>query len=144
MTVSLDRMTIGRAAKAAGVTVETIRFYERKGLIERPSPSPGSRFRCYPERTVRRIRFIREAQRLGFSLAESRELMSLDESSIADCAQVQTRARSKLAEIRSRIERLQDIEAALSALAQSCPGSGSTDDCPIIAALTPTSETTGG
>ncbi len=128
-------MTIGRAAEAAGVSVETIRFYERKGLIAQPRIAAGSSFRIYPETTVRRVRFIRQAQRLGFTLNEAGELLSLQEDTDADCAIVFDRAQTKLLDIRKRIAQLQDIETALDALARTCPGSGATDDCPIIEAL---------
>jgi MerR family mercuric resistance operon transcriptional regulator len=132
--VAMSDMTIGKAAAAAGVGVETIRFYERKGLIARPPRPAGGGFRTYPEDTVRRVRFIREAQALGFSLREAAELLQLRDAA-ADAADVRERAHMKLADVDAKIERLQGIRAALAGLVQRCPGAGSLDGCSIMAAL---------
>ena len=90
--------TIGKAAKLAGVGVETIRFYERRGLIAQPLKPASGGFRDYPPDTLAQIRFIREAQELGFSLAEAAQLLTLRADPKADCAQVQRRAEAKLDE----------------------------------------------
>lgn len=140
MTGKPQNLTISRAAEAAGVSVETIRFYERKGLIAQPGKTVGGGFRIYPETTVRRIRFIRRAQRLGFSLAEARDLLSLHENSDANCASVFDRTQAKLLDIRDRMDQLRRIETALLALSRACPESGSTRDCPIIETLNSNSE----
>ena len=84
----MKAVTISKAAKNAGVGVETIRFYERKGLIEQPPKPFGPGFREYPEEVVRRIRFIRQAQDIGFSLREIAELLSLRADPSADCSDV--------------------------------------------------------
>lgn len=129
-------VTIGRAARAADVGVETIRFYERQRLIEQPPRGPGDTVRRYPPEVVERIRFIREAQRLGFTLREVRELLAIHDDPAADCADVRARAASKLVEVRAKIEQLQRIGDALEALVASCPARGGLDACTIIGALT--------
>ena len=129
-------MTISRAAAAAGVGIETIRFYEREGLIERPREHNASGYRIYPEATIRRIRTIRRAQTLGFSLREARELLALGERQGEACAQVREHARVKLGEVRDRIERLQRVERALDTLIAACPSDDAIqEDCPILQAL---------
>src|SRR5918994_4349003 len=95
-------MTIGQAARQAGCGVETIRFYERQGLIERPA-KPAVGFRRYPSEIVDRVRFIRQAQGLGFSLREIDELLSLRTDPAADCADVRSRASAKLDEVVRKI-----------------------------------------
>ena len=131
-----NTMTISRAADAAGVGVETIRFYEREGLIERPREHNASGYRVYPEPTIRRIRTIRRAQTLGFSLREARELLALGERQGAACAQVRERACAKLGEVRNKIVRLRRIERALDTLIAACPsGDANESDCPILQAL---------
>jgi len=127
-------MTIGHAARAAGVGVETIRFYERKGLIERP-PKPQRGFRIYTPDVVERVRFIREAQRLGFSLGQASELLNLQADPAANSREVRDKAVAKLEEVESKITRLERIHAALKALIADCPGSGPLGHCSIIGAL---------
>ena len=128
-------MTISKAAKQAGTGIETVRFYERRGLITQPPKPVAGGFRDYPPETVSRLRFIREAQDLGFSLDEIAELLSLRADPKANCAQVQRRAEAKLAEVRRKIERLQDIGAALDRLIAACPGKGALGACSIIESL---------
>ena len=128
-------MTICKAAKGAGIGIETVRFYERRGLITQPLKPAAGGFRDYPPETVSRLRFIREAQDLGFSLDEIAELLSLRADPKANCAQVQRRAEAKLAEVRRKIERLQDIGAALDRLIAACPGKGALGACSIIESL---------
>lgn len=132
---SQNTTTIGRAAKRAGIGVETIRFYERRGLIAQPPKPAAGGFRDYPAATLSQIRFIREAQDLGFSLEEISDLMSLRADPKANCAQVQRRAEAKLAEVEDKIERLQGIGAALGRLIEACPGKGALGACSIIEAL---------
>lgn len=128
-------MTIGKAAQAAGVGVETIRFYERQGLIEQP-PRPASRgFRLYSRETVRRIRFIRQAQELGFSLREAGDLLALRTDGSANAATVKERAMAKLKDVERKIERLGQIRAALHELLDACPGSGPLRGCSIMESL---------
>ena len=128
-------MTISKAAKQAGTGIETVRFYERRGLITQPPKPVAGGFRDYPPETVSRLRFIREAQDLGFSLDEIAELLSLRADPKANCAQVQRRAEAKLAEVRRKIERLQDIGTALDRLIAACPGKGALGACSIIESL---------
>lgn len=128
-------MTIGRAARAAGVNVETIRFYERRRLIEQPPKPAFGGYRVYPETTVRRVRFIRRAQDLGFSLREIAELLSLQTTGGADAADVQDRAVEKLRDVDEKIERLQRIRGSLTDLLARCPGQGDLRCCSIYEAL---------
>ena len=102
----MTELTISKAAKNAGVGVETIRFYERKGLIEQPPKPLDTGFRVYPEETVQRVRFIRQAQEIGFSLREIEELLSLRTNPSADCSDVRERAVAKLEEVDQKIEQL--------------------------------------
>lgn len=127
-------LTIGKAAREAEVGVETIRFYEREGLIEQP-PKPHMGVRHYSSETVARIRFIREAQQLGFTLREIRELLALRADPAADCADVREQAAIKLQEVQHKIERLREISAALQTLMAACPGQGRLQACSIIDAL---------
>jgi MerR family mercuric resistance operon transcriptional regulator len=131
----MKTMTISKAAQQAGIGIETVRFYERRGLIRQPMKPAAGGFRDYPPSTVSRLRFIREAQDLGFSLDEIADLLSLRADPEANCAQVQRRAEIKLAEVRRKIERLQDIGAALGSLISACPGKGALGACSILEAL---------
>lgn len=128
-------LTIGRAARAAGVGVETIRFYERRGLIEQPLKPATSGFRTYSAETVTRIRFIRQAQELGFSLREVEELLGLKADPAADAAAVRKRAAAKLAQVEDKIRQLERIRGALETLIAACPGSGALRACSIMEAL---------
>ena len=131
----MNELIIGKAAMRAGVGVETIRFYERKGLIEQPPKPLDTGFRVYPEETVRRIRFIRQAQEIGFSLREIDELLSLRADPAADCANVRERAAAKLEEVERKIEQLGRIRSALNDLIAACPGRGALRECSIMASL---------
>lgn len=134
----MRRRTIGTVAKAAGVNVETIRFYERKGLIIRPEPVATS-FREYPLETVERIRFVKRAQELGFTLAEIKDLLRLSDGEYGTRADVKDLAESKLSSIRQKINDLAQIENMLQELVDRCTGQGSVSECPIIRALSPNS-----
>lgn len=131
----MDRTTIAKAARRAGVGVETIRFYERKALIDRPPRPAFGGYREYPTATVERVRFIRQAQELGFSLAEIGDLLSLSADPSADCADVRERARAKLGEVEDKIGRLIEIRHALNELIDACPGSGALRACSIMESL---------
>ncbi len=128
-------MTISKAAYRAGVGVETIRFYERKGLIEQPRRPRDAGYRVYPEETVHRIRFIRQAQELGFSLREIQDLLSLRADPESDSAEVRERAAAKLTEVKRKITELERIRTALEDLIVACPGGGALRDCSIMEAL---------
>lgn len=126
--------TIAAAARAAEVNVETIRFYERRGLIAQPA-RPGHGARHYSEETIARLRFIREAQSLGFTLAEIAELLDLRADPAADCAEVRSRAVARREDVRTRIARLERIGAALDALIATCPSRGALGACTILDAI---------
>jgi Hg(II)-responsive transcriptional regulator len=128
-------MTIGHAARQAGVGVETIRFYERRGLIRQPVRPRGGGYRFYDAEVVERIRFIRQAQELGFSLREIMELLSLRADPAADCADVRAQAVTKRAEVDHKIAQLRHIRGALDELIATCPGGGALRTCTIIDAL---------
>lgn len=131
----MKEMTIGKAARDAGVGVETIRFYERKGLIDRPRKPPSAGFRVYPQETIRRIRFIRKAQAIGFSLREINELLSLRADPAADCSNVREQASAKLEEVNRKITQLAGIRDALQDLIAACPGRGALRVCSIMETL---------
>lgn len=128
-------LTIGATAREAGVGVETSRFYERQGFIQQPPKPDGSGVRQYPEHTVERIRFIREAQELGFSLREASDLLALRADPEADCSDVRNQAVGKLRDVEQKIERLEQIRAALKSLIASCPGHGGLPTCSILDAF---------
>jgi len=140
---AMNAMTIGPAARLAGVGIETIRFYERRGLIEQPPKPAGSGFRVYPEETVLRLRFIRQAQEIGFSLREIDELLSMRADPAADCGDVRDRATAKLTEVNRKIAQLGQIRGALEELIAACPGRGALRACSILEALAD-AETGGG
>ncbi len=125
--------TIGTAARQAGVNVETIRFYERCGLIERPPKGEG--YRQYTPELVARVRFIRQAQGIGFSLREIEELLALEAGPDADCGEVRARARAKVEEVDRKIAELGRVRAALEAVIAGCPGEGGLHGCSILNAL---------
>lgn len=125
------QLMTGELAKRAGVNVETLRFYERKGLLPMP-PRRMSGYRQYPADSVPRIRFIKRAQELGFTLGEVAELLSLRGRAGAGPADIRERAEQKLAAIGRKIADLKAIESALVKLTSACPGDGPLDDCPIL------------
>ncbi|MBX6329109.1 MAG: MerR family DNA-binding protein [Pseudolabrys sp.] len=127
--------TISHAAERAGVGVETVRFYERRGLIKQPPRPRGGGVRFYDDSIIERIRFIRQAQELGFSLREIKELLALRADPNADCSDVRKQAVGKRAEVDRKITHLQRIRAALDELIASCPGGGALRACTIMDAL---------
>ena len=130
----MESLTIGRVAELADVGVETIRFYERQGLIKNP-PRRASGYRQYPAEAVTRIRFIRRAKELGFSLREIKELLALRLDPHTTCADVRARAEEKLTDVRAKIAALEGMCGALERLTAACIGEGSVSDCPILEAL---------
>ncbi len=129
----MPELSIARAAREAGVNTETVRFYERRGLIERLPRREG--YRVYSPDQVARVRFIKEAQQIGFSLAEIKELLALRTDPNADCSAVQQQATAKQQEVRRKIEQLREIDAALETLIAACPGQGALQCCSIMEAL---------
>jgi MerR family mercuric resistance operon transcriptional regulator len=127
-------LSIGQAARQAGVGVETVRFYEREGLLEQPERRPSG-YRQYDSQVVERLRFIRRAKELGFTLKEIAELLSLRLDPTKKSGDVKRRAEAKLADIESKIKTLRRMHKALSKLTAACSGHGKTSDCPILDAL---------
>lgn len=128
-------MRIGNVAREAGVGVETVRFYEQRGLIDRPPRPASGGYRDYPGEAVRRISFIRSAQQLGFSLDEIADLLELEAGNDARCADVRRRARIKRDEILNKIANLKRIGKALEVLIDACPGEGPARTCSILEAI---------
>ena len=124
--------TIGALAEAAGVNVETIRFYQRKGLMPEPAKPYGS-IRRYGAAELARVRFIKSAQRLGFSLEEVGELLKLEDG--ARCSEARQLAEQKLLDVRQRLSDLQRIESVLAGLVARCSAVRGRVNCPLIASL---------
>ena len=127
-------LTIGQVAKRAEIGVETVRFYEREGLIHKPSRLPSG-YRQYESDVVDRLRFIRRAKDLGFTLREIKELLELRLDPSSTCEDVNQRARAKIDDIDSKIAALQRIKQALVRLTDTCSGRRKISDCPILEAL---------
>lgn len=127
----MDGLTIGEVAKRANVHIETLRYYERQGLMPRPRRS-ASNYRLYAEDTVRRVQFIKRAQELGFSLKEIRELLSLRAEPKTQCWEVRERAEAKIQDIEAKIAALQAMKHALAKLVAECSGEGPITACPIL------------
>ncbi len=132
MSDMAESYTIGTLAKAAGVNVETIRFYQRKGLLPEPARMHGS-IRRYAQADLARLRFIKAAQRLGFTLEEVAQLLRLEDG--AHCHEARGLAEEKLADVRARLEDLRHIESALAGLVRGCRSARATVACPLIEAL---------
>jgi MerR family mercuric resistance operon transcriptional regulator len=128
-------MRISEVAREAGVGVETVRFYEQRGLIRQPPRPRTGGYRDYPDAVVRRIRFVRRAQQLGFSLNEIVELMALESGDQAACVDVRQRAEAKLDEVAAKIADLERIRGALRTLIEACPGEGPVRQCSILEAI---------
>lgn len=127
-----EKMTIGRLASAAGVNVETVRFYQRSGLIDEP-PRPYSGYRTYGDGDVRRIRFIKRAQLLGFTLDEIMSLLKLEGS--RTCTNTRDLAARKLAMVDAKLSDLLAIKTALATMVSRCDIEDSSTGCPIIQSL---------
>lgn len=125
--------TISQFAKTAGVNVETVRYYERRGLIEQPD-KPIEGYRRYPVTTLNRIRFIKRAQELGFTLEEISNLLMLYD---APCQEVQDMASHKLVSVRSKIADLRRLEIVLNDLLSQCAANPDQTHCPIINSMIP-------
>ncbi|HKK01938.1 MAG TPA: heavy metal-responsive transcriptional regulator [Desulfuromonadales bacterium] len=130
----MPKLTIGKLAAETGHAVETLRYYERRGLIV-PEQRTPSGYRLYQPNTARRLHFIRRAKDLGFCLEEIAELLSLSDQPEKRAAEVKALVRSKIADIDTRIRDLQRMREGLAAIDGLCHGTGSTAECPILAAL---------
>lgn len=130
----MNTLTIGQLAKRAGVNLETIRYYERRSLLPEPARR-ASGYRQYPPNAVARIRFIKRAQELGFSLNEIAELLSLRVDVQTVCYEVQRLTETKVAEIEQKLLMLQRMRQVLTELLHHCQTRQPTGECPILAAL---------
>lgn len=126
-------LTIGALAAASGVAVETIRYYQREGLVAEPERPLGG-IRRYGDADVARLKFIKSAQRLGFALVDVAELLRLDDG--GGCSVVRVKAQAKLDEVRERMANLKRMESALAELVDRCAVSRGTVRCPLIDSLT--------
>ncbi len=126
--------TVGWVAKAAGVNVQTVLYYERRGLLPRAVRSPSG-YRLFDDEAVRRIRFVKRAQELGFSLKQITALLALQGEQDASCAEVSAMATSHFEDIEQKIHDLERMREALIPLVNACPGKGSLKTCPIMDSL---------
>ena len=118
----METLTIGKLAEKASVGVETIRFYERKGLIKKPTSKVGS-FRIYPTEFIAKINFIKKAHELGFTLSEVKELLELNTRPRVTCGTVKTKTLTKIEEINKKISDLERMKLSLEKLACACDAS---------------------
>jgi MerR family copper efflux transcriptional regulator len=132
--IAMARLTRGELAKRCEVNSETVRYYEQQGLLPKPARS-ASNYRLYDGDSARRVRFVKRAQELGFTLKEIRELLSLRARPTARCADVRERAEAKVQDIDRKICTLQAMRRALSKLMSECAGRGAISECPILDAL---------
>ncbi|MBI2811391.1 MAG: MerR family transcriptional regulator [Candidatus Melainabacteria bacterium] len=133
-SLSISGLTIGQVATEAGATVETLRYYEKFGLLEAPERT-SSNYRFYPVQTVSVVRFIKNAQELGFPLKDIKQLLNLHQSPVGDTADVKALGQALLTEIDYRIASLQAMRVSLNKLVEQCPGQGPKECCPILGAL---------
>lgn len=134
MTTQNTALTIGTVARRVGVNIDTIRYYEREGLLPEPQRR-ASGYRSYGEGTIAQLRFIRRAKALGFTLEEIRELLALSHDRQLGVKAVKQRAKLRLAGLETRIAELQRVRDGLAELVASCPGHGTPEQCPILRAL---------
>ncbi len=128
----MTQLSVGKLAKAAGIKIESVRFYEKRGLLPEPNRLPSG-YRIYSGETVKRIRFIKRAQELGFTLEEIANLLAITDNPNADCGDIRDQAEDKIADIKQRINDLNAMHAALSKLRKYCPGKGiPIADCSIV------------
>lgn len=127
-------LTIGQLAKQAGVNVETVRYYERRRLLA-PTDRKPSGYRVYGEETLQRLRFIKNAQALGFTLREIAELLNLRVTSTARCGDVERKAQAKLVEVEVKVRDLRALARVLEGLIRTCRAGQPTDRCPILKSL---------
>ena len=130
----MDRLTIGQVAKRAGINLQTIRYYERQGILA-PVSRTDAGYRMFSSESVRRIHFIKRAQELGFSLKEIKDLLSLRLDAHTTQADIRKRARAKIADVEQKILHLRAIHASLLRMAKDCSGCGALKDCPILESL---------
>jgi Hg(II)-responsive transcriptional regulator len=127
-------LTIGQVARRSGVGIETVRFYEREGLLAKP-PRTSSGYRQFDEEVIARLSFIQRTKELGFTLNEIKELLSLRVDKERSCDDVRVCAEAKISDIESKINSLQQMKKALVRLTHDCNARGSDSECPILDAL---------
>jgi MerR family copper efflux transcriptional regulator len=127
-------LTIGKLAHEVGINLETVRYYERRGLLPKP-PRSASGYRLFPVDAAQRLRFIRRAQELGFSLEEIRELLALRVSPRTTSAEIRKRTEAKIIAIEHKIKSLESMRKSLRKLTRSCAGCGPIAACPILESL---------
>ena len=132
--MNMKALTIGNLAREAGVNLETVRYYERRGLLPKP-PRSASGYRLFPSDAARRLRFIRRAQQLGFSLKEIRELLSLRVSRATTSKDIKGRAEAKVTDIEAKIRSLEAMKKTLRKLTNICEGCVPVSECPILESL---------
>ncbi len=130
----MNNYTIGQAAKVTGVNIQTLRYYERRRLLS-PKSRKASGYRVYDEESLKRLRFIKNAQELGFSLKEISSLLDLKVNSKARCGDIQNKAEVRLKDVEVKIKRLEAIKRVLKGLVQTCHREQTTDHCPILQSL---------
>lgn len=135
----MTNLKIGQLAEQGQVNLQTIRYYEREGLLPKP-PRLASGYRIFTSDAVRRVRFIKRAQELGFSLKEIKELLSIRIDPEKDCSGVQKLAKAKMADIEQKIRTLKAMKQVLGGLAAACPGRGPLSECPILESFEPEGE----
>jgi len=129
-------LTIGQLAKAAQVNIQTIRFYEREGILK-PSNRLDSGYRVYNDESLKRLHFIRHAKDLGFSLDEIQDLLALRVRSVGRCNQVRTKAEAKLKDVQSKVAHLKKLERTLKKLISDCENRVVSECCPILDKMEP-------
>ena len=130
----MKAVTIGDVADRTSIGVETIRFYERRGLLTEPARNPSG-YRQYQEEDITRLLFIKRAKDLGFTLNDIKELLSLRLDPVASCPEVQRLAEAKIGDIEAKIRSLQSMKKALVKLMAACQGRGEMSSCPVLEAL---------
>jgi len=133
MTPSGERLTIGGVSRRAGVNIETIRYYERAGIVPRPPRSAGG-YRLYNANDARRLAFVRRARELGFSLDEVRALLSLADRKIGSCGKAHRMGQTHLDDVRQKIADLRRMEKVLDRLVVAC-ADGTLPECPLVETL---------
>jgi MerR family mercuric resistance operon transcriptional regulator len=127
-------LNIGQVARQTGVTVETVRFYEKQGLIAAPQRSDAG-YRQYPPETVKRVQFIQHAKEVGFTLKDIGDLLALRREPGTTCTDIKLRATQKIEEVDQKIQDLKRIREALGRMIMKCSGRGALSECPILEVL---------
>ena len=127
----MQTMKIGEVAKRSGVGIETVRYYEREGLLEQPARRPSG-YRQYDESTLHRLEYISRAKELGFTLSEIRELLELSFTAHSGCDHVRQRAEAKITDLENKIRSLQKMRRSLRNIVRQCKTKNSFEECPLV------------